>query len=95
MPDVITIALRFSVDTSLGPFQDTLYFTEDEWAKRDEAAIAARKRSIADAWVNFRSAQIAEEETMRTADGKRERVAVINEQIAELTAAKDAIEARL
>lgn len=91
MPDVITIQLRFGVSTSLGLYQDTLSFTEAEWAKRDAVKIEARKRALADVWVAFRSGQIAEEDALRTAAGKSARVAVIDEKIAELVAAKEAI----
>lgn len=91
MPDEITIHLRFGVKTSLGLYQDTLVFTEEEWAKRDQAAIDAAKQALADTWVEFRSAQIAEEEALRTDEGKKAKVAEIDIKIADLTAAKEAL----
>jgi ribosomal protein L18 len=90
-PDVITIALRFGVDTALGLYQDTLYFSESEWAKRDPVAIEAAKQKLADTWVTFYSAQIAEAEALRTEEGKKAKIAEIDTQIADLTAAKEAL----
>lgn len=92
MADVITIALRFSVDTSLGLYQDTLYFSEDEWAKRDQKVIDAAKKSLADTWVAFRSAQIADEEALKTVEGQQAKIAEIDAKIADLVAAKQTLE---
>lgn len=51
MADQINIQLRFTVDTKYGPYSDALWFTEDEWAKRDDVAIEAMKQSRVDAHV--------------------------------------------
>lgn len=91
MADVVTVQLRFGVTTSLGLYQDTLSFTEVEWAKRDSIAVEAAKQTLADTWVQFRSAQIAEEQALKTEEGKQAKIAEIDAQIADLTAAKDAL----
>lgn len=88
-PDVITIALRFGVDTTLGLYQDTLYFSESEWAKSDPVAIEAAKQSLADTWVKFYSAQIAESETLLTEAGRQAKIVDLNSKIAGLVEARD------
>lgn len=95
MADAVTVHLRFVVETSLGTFQDTLVFSEADWAKRDQNAIIAAKQSLADAWVEFRTAQIVEEEVMRTRKGKEAKIAEIDARIADLAASKDGIQAEL
>lgn len=92
-PDVITIALRFGVDTTLGLYQDTLYFTEGEWAKRDPVAIEAAKQKLADTWVAFYSAQLAEAAALQTEAGRHAKIADLDAKIADLTATKDALAA--
>lgn len=94
-PDVITIALRFGVDTTLGLYQDTLYFTEVEWAKRDPVAIEAAKQKLADTWVAFRSAQIAEEQALQTEAGRQAKIAELDAEIADLTTTKDNLAASI
>lgn len=93
MDDVITIQLRFGIKTELGLYQDTLSFTEDEWAKRDDKAIAAAKQALADTWVKFMSAQLADAEVMRTEEGRQAKIAEYDAKIADLTAAKAALAA--
>lgn len=88
MADVVTVQLRFAVDTPLGVFQDTLTFSEDEWAKRDQKAIDAAKQARADTWIVFQSGQLA----LQTAEGKQARIAEIVDKIDELTAAKAELE---
>lgn len=95
LADVVTINLRFGVQTSLGLYQDTIVFSEAEWTKRDIAAIEKSKQALADTWVIFMTAQIAEAEAMRTADGKRARIAEIDGKIADLTATKDGLQSEL
>lgn len=95
MTDTVTVQLRFGVDTPLGLYQDTLSFTEEEWAKRDQKAIDARKQALADAWVAFRGPQIAEEEKLATDQGKRDRISEIVTTIDGLSAAKAQLEAEL
>lgn len=90
-PDVITISLRFGADTTLGLYQDTLYFSESEWAKRDPITIEAAKQALADTWVAFRSAQISDEAALRTAEGKQAKIAEIDAKIADLIATKEAL----
>ena len=95
MADVVTVNLRFAVDTALGTFQDTLVFTEAEWEKRDDVAIEAAKQEHADAWVTFRSAQIADEDTLRTAQGKRDKIAEFDVRIADIAAVKARLQSEL
>lgn len=89
--DVVTVGLRFTIDTSLGPFSDTLYFSEDEWAKRDGAAIKKRKQSLADAWVVFMTQQLADAAELATAEGKQNKIAEIDARIAQLADEKAAL----
>jgi hypothetical protein len=91
MPDIVTVQLRFSVDTSLGSYSDTLSFTEDEWAKRDLKAIDLQKQAMADFWVSWRSQQIIDDEARRTDEGKQAQIAQIDAAIEELTATKEAL----
>ncbi len=93
--DVITIQVRFGVDTPLGLYQDTLYFTEKEWSTVPAKDIEAQKQALADTWVTFRSAQIADEEAMRTKEGQQAKLAEIDGKISDLTAAKAALEATI
>lgn len=93
MTDTVTIHLRFGVDTALGRYQDTLVFTEDEWAKRDDKQIDAAKQALADTWVAFRSAQLADAEALKTEEGRQAKIAEYDAKIADLTAAKDALAA--
>ncbi len=90
-PDVVSIHLRFGWMTALGVYQDTLVFTEEEWAARDDLALDMAKRALADTWVAFRSAQIAEEQALATAEGKQAKIAEYEAQIADLQAAADAL----
>lgn len=89
--DIITVQLRFAVDTVLGLYQDTLMFSEDEWAKRDQKAIDVSKQTLADKWVTFRAAQIAEEDALNTAAGKLAKIAEIDAKIVDLNAEKVAL----
>lgn len=91
MADTVTIHLRFAADTTLGVYQDTLMFSEDEWAKRDDKAIAVRKQALADTWVSFRTSQIWEEEALKTSAGKLARIAEIDTSVADLLAVKAAL----
>jgi len=93
MMDVVTIQLRFGVQTPLGLYQDTLSFTEDEWAKRDPATVDAAKQKLADEWVVFRSAQIADEVSMQTAQGVQDKIASLTVQIEDLTATRNSLAA--
>lgn len=93
MPDVLTLHLRFGVMTELGLYQDTLVFSEDEWAKRDDAAVAQAKQDRADAWVAFRSGQIAEEDALATKEGRDAKIAELETKAGELQAAADALKA--
>lgn len=91
MTNTVTVHLRFAADTVLGTYQDTLIFTEDEWAKRDQKAIDAAKQTLADTWVAFRGPQIAEEASLKTLQGKIDKIAEIDAKIADLNAVKAAI----
>lgn len=82
--DIITVQLRFAVDTPLGTFQDTLTFSEDEWANRDQKTIDDAKKARVDTWTVFQAAQVA----LQTAEGKQAKIAEIDAQIVELNAAK-------
>lgn len=93
--DVVTIQLRFGVETVLGLFQDTLSFSEDDWAKRDSVAVDAAKQARADDWVTFRSAQIAEEEALRTREGRQARISELDMRIADLAATRARLEAEV
>jgi phosphopantetheinyl transferase (holo-ACP synthase) len=86
-PDVVTVNLRFGVMTTLGLYQDTLSFSEDEWAKRDPDAIAKAKQQLADTWVAFRTPQIAEEQKLATQAGIDAKIAEYQQQIADLQVA--------
>jgi len=72
------------VMTTLGLYQDTLSFSEDEWAKRDPDAIAKAKQQLADTWVAFRTPQIAEEQALATKEGIDAKIAEYQQQIADL-----------
>jgi hypothetical protein len=89
--DEVRLHLRFGVMTELGLYQDTLVFSEDEWAKRDDKAIAQSKQALADAWVAFRSPQIAEEAALATKRGRDAKVAEYEARIADLQAAAAAL----
>lgn len=91
MVDTVTVHLRFGVDTELGPFQDTLVFSEDEWAKRDDTTIAAAKKDLADTYVTFRSAQLAEERALATKEGRDAKIAEYEVKIAALQEAIDSL----
>lgn len=95
MVDTLTMHLRFAVDTSLGVYQDTLVFTEQEWATRDQKAIDVAKQALADKWATFRRAQIQEEDALQTQQGKQEKIAELTVQIADLTATKTSLEGSL
>lgn len=88
MPDEITIHLRFGVDTPLGQFQDTLVFTEADWARRDDRAVTQAKQALADTWVTFRSAQLAEEAALRTVEGRQAKIVEIDRKVSDLLAVK-------
>jgi hypothetical protein len=83
-PDVVTVNLRFGVMTTLGLYQDTLSFSEDEWAKRDPDAIAKAKQQLADTWVAFRTPQIAEEQKLATQAGIDAKIAEYQQQMVDL-----------
>jgi hypothetical protein len=93
--DVVTILVRFGIDTPLGLFQDTLSFTEEEFASRDQTAVDAVKQALADTWVAFRTVQIAEEEALLTREGKEAKISELDVKIADLAATKARIEAEL
>lgn len=91
MTDTVNIHLRFAVSTVLGQYQDTLIFTEAEWLARDQKAVDASKQTLADTWVAFRSDQITQEQALKTAQGKIDKIAEIDAKIADLTASKVAL----
>ncbi len=91
MNDIITIQLRFFVSTAIGTYSDVISFTESEWAKRDQNVIDAQKQQLAGIWVTFRSAQIADEDALKTVEGKQAKIVQIDAQIADLVAAKAAL----
>lgn len=91
MTDIVTVQLRFAIDTALGSYSDTLSFTEDEWAKRDQKAIDAQKQAMADFWVSWRGQQIIDDEARRSDEGKQAKIAEIDATIAELTTTKEAL----
>lgn len=93
--DVVTVLVRFGIDTSLGLYQDTLYFTEEEWIKRDTKAIEQTKQSLADVWIIFRSKQITDEEVAKTIEGKQSKIADLSVKIQDLTVIKEQLEAEL
>lgn len=95
MSDIVTVQLRFSADTSLGVYSDTLSFTEAEWAKRDQKAIDVQKQALADTWVLFRTQQIADEQLIRTVEGKQAKISEIDAKIAQLGDEKAAIAAAM
>lgn len=90
--DVIRISLRFGIMTDLGLYQDTLYFTEDEWAKRDEGEIAKSKQNLADIWVAFRSEQIKEEQALVTQAGIDAKIAEYQTKISDAQANIDLLQ---
>lgn len=89
--DSVTVHLRFGVMTALGQYKDTLFFTEAEWLARDQKAVDASKQALADAWVIFRGDQITQEQALKTAQGKLDKIAEIDAKIADLTAVKAAL----
>ena len=95
MADVVTIQLRFAVDTALGIYQDQIYFTEDEWANRDQKIIDAQKQRLADTWSVFRAAQISDEQILATEAGKQAKITDLDQKIAILTAEKDTLTASI
>lgn len=92
-PDQITVHVRFGVDTPLGVYQDTLVFTEDDWAKRTDQSVAQAEQALVDIWVAFRSVQIAEEKALATQAGKDAKVADYQAKIDVIQAAIDALRA--
>lgn len=95
MDDVVTVQLRFAIDTSLGVYQDSLYFTEEEWAKREQKVIDVTKQDLADKWVVFRSAQIKEEETLQTIEGKNVKIAELEAKISDLEEIKAQLQSEI
>lgn len=95
MDDIITIQLRFGITTPLGLYQDWLYFTEDEWAKRDQKSIDVLKQKLADAWVVFRSAQLKEEAIIITKEGKLAKIIELDGRISDLTSTKDLLQSEI
>ena len=53
MPDTIRIQLRFSEETKFGHFEDVLFFTEEEWEKRNDDDIAKTKQERINKWVDY------------------------------------------
>jgi hypothetical protein len=80
--------------TTLGLYQDTLSFSEDEWAKRDADAIAKAKQQLADTWVAFRGPQIEEEQALATQAGIDAKIAEYQQQIVDLQMAVTDLQAK-
>ncbi len=52
MPDKIMIQVRFSKQTSIGEYNDALYYTQAEYASIAPAVVEAEKQARVDAWMN-------------------------------------------
>lgn len=51
LPPDAKIQVFFSVPTEYGTYQDTLYYTQDQWALLSEQDLDVAKQQRVDAWV--------------------------------------------
>ena len=82
MPDKVMIQVRFSKQTTLGEYNDALYYTQADYASLDPVVVEAEKQSRADAWVNaVKNAPTSVEPTKEELQAQK---AVLEEQLADV-----------